>query len=169
MFSYRIPTLSRAKPPTQPQPTAGVFPLTFHRRERSLIISSISLEGLPRLRVLLHSYYTGAPSLQRAPPNRIVHPGRRNVPCKTHTACTPSYKGNLRHASAQSISPSTSSVTTLITSSIGPMSCIIVSRSLNFLNNQSAFYVQAHQMNHPIRGQVTHRSVMVSFCNADEE
>ena len=135
---------------------------------RSLIISSISLERLPRSKVPLHRIAQSHPTRSAqsdSSPGTNKHSSR-----DSHTACTPSYAGNLRHASAQSISPSTSSVTTLITSSICPMSCIIVSRSLKFLNNyRQNFTFKTRQMNRPIRPQATHRSVMVLFCKAAHE
>ena len=46
------------------------------------------------------------------------------------TAWTPSYAGSRLHASAQSIEPFTSSMTVSMTSSMEPMSCPVVSRSL---------------------------------------
>ena len=47
------------------------------------------------------------------------------------TACTPSYTASRTRAPAQSSVPSTSPTTTPTTSSIGPISCSVVSRSLS--------------------------------------
>lgn len=69
------------------------------------------------------------------------------------TAWTPSYAGSRLQASAQSIVPFTSSITVSMTASMDPMSCPVVSRSLQRTKDGEGNHHQQHADSRATRRQ----------------